>query len=558
MSCTVRDPRWSISWATLASVLALVVGIALSPAISQAATPTITEFGVTTSGAFPFDIAAGPDGNLWFTERDASKVARITPAGVITEFPISFLSGPLGIAPDGMIFFTEPGVDQIGRIDPFTTAITEFAGITLGSNPVGITAGADGNLWFTESGGVGKIGRMTPTGVITEFNIPTLFSNPQGITNGPDGNLWFAETDAFQIGRFNPITLIFTEFGLGSITGGPNGITTGPDGNLWFTEPATNLIGRMTPSGSLTGEFGGITPGSFPLGITGGADGNLWFTEEFGNQIGRITLAGAVSEFPLPTFGTFSNGITAGADCNVWFTEPDANQIGRVNLGLLRINGACEPPPGPAPDRDADGIQDTLDNCVSIFNPDQQDTDADHVGDACDNCLNDFNFEQSDGSGSGSGDMCDSGTPTPFTLKHVRLKADTRKAATASSGNGTILVNGVLDTTEMGGVEGLREALQSPFAVGLTGAGLAAPGESIFFPRCRSMIACSGTGPESASFVRRGVTNLFSVKIRAQNRSFKPALSSAPVTVTLSVGVDRRDQISCSVLGNRGQIATCR
>ena len=35
-----------------------------------------------------FRIAAGPDGNLWFTEFDNNKIGRITTAGVITEFLI--------------------------------------------------------------------------------------------------------------------------------------------------------------------------------------------------------------------------------------------------------------------------------------------------------------------------------------------------------------------------------------------------------------------------------------------------------------------------------------
>src|ERR1700733_9521956 len=44
-----------------------------------------TEFPVPTSESGPGGITAGPDGNLWFTEFQASKVARITTAGVITE-----------------------------------------------------------------------------------------------------------------------------------------------------------------------------------------------------------------------------------------------------------------------------------------------------------------------------------------------------------------------------------------------------------------------------------------------------------------------------------------
>ena len=52
------------------------------------------------------------------------------------------------------------------RID--AQIITEFPITTAGSDPGGITAGPDGNLWFTEFG-VGKIGRITTAGTVTEF-----------------------------------------------------------------------------------------------------------------------------------------------------------------------------------------------------------------------------------------------------------------------------------------------------------------------------------------------------------------------------------------------------
>jgi hypothetical protein len=40
----------------------------------------------------------------------------------------------------------------------------------------------------------------------------------------------------------------------------------------------------------------------------------------------------------------------------------------------------------PPPDRDGDGVPDSVDNCPNVANPDQKDTDHDGVGDACDNC----------------------------------------------------------------------------------------------------------------------------------------------------------------------------
>ena len=46
--------------------------------------------------------------------------------------------------------------------------ITEF-GDALVSQPRAITAGADGNLWFTEPSG-NRIGRISPSGAVTEFS----------------------------------------------------------------------------------------------------------------------------------------------------------------------------------------------------------------------------------------------------------------------------------------------------------------------------------------------------------------------------------------------------
>src|SRR5450432_3836757 len=72
--------------------------------------------------------------------------------------------------------------------------VTEFsAGITASASPDSITAGPDGNLWFTEFN-ANQIGRITPAGVVTEFSAGiTAGSGPEFVTGGPDGNVWFTE-----------------------------------------------------------------------------------------------------------------------------------------------------------------------------------------------------------------------------------------------------------------------------------------------------------------------------------------------------------------------------
>src|SRR5262249_57063243 len=130
----------------------------------------------------PGSIATGPDGNLWFTESNHnivtgifSQIGRITPSGVVTEFPLAPATFPGAIiaGPDGNLWFTQAA--GFGRISPSGDVLSAFPG----AFPSGLAVGPAGNLWFTDFV-TDRIGRITPSGVITEF--PQL---PAGA--GPDG-----------------------------------------------------------------------------------------------------------------------------------------------------------------------------------------------------------------------------------------------------------------------------------------------------------------------------------------------------------------------------------
>jgi streptogramin lyase len=141
-------------------------------------------------------IAAGSDGNLWFTLEEIfapNSIGRITPAGVITNFPL-----------------------------------------TSGVGPGDITAGPDGNVWFTELS-VSKVGRITPAGVVTEYSLPLSFGPPEVITAGPDGNLWIASSTEIVVVSVSGAAL--SRIRLPGNVNGPFGIATGPDRNVWFTLP---------------------------------------------------------------------------------------------------------------------------------------------------------------------------------------------------------------------------------------------------------------------------------------------------------------------------------
>jgi streptogramin lyase len=323
-------------WIRAASLI--VVGALASTAFGQA----VNEFPVPAPKSGVLGIAAGPDGNLWFTERDGNKIGRITTLGAITEFALptaGSMPGAIVAGPDGNLWFTEQGRAVIGRI---TTAgsITEFEVTRSPGDSIygvqAIAAGPDGNLWFTVPFLHG-IGWISTAGVATLFTIPVL---PDGITAGPDGNLWFTTYFGTSIGRITPAGG-FTEFRLSGNEFISNGIVAGSDGNLWFTR--FGGIGRITTSGSVT-EFTVPTPfntGTRPTGIVEGPDGNIWYTEyEYGTiccwstqaRMGSLSRAGAVRELTVPAYPADSFAIVVGPDGNLWFPEIQKNMIGRLAI----------------------------------------------------------------------------------------------------------------------------------------------------------------------------------------------------------------------------------
>jgi len=277
--------------ALVSAAIALV--LALPVAAPAAPLGSVENF---TGGTDPWTTAPGPDGNVWFTDRVGKKIGRITPAGTITEFS-GLSTNPIGIAagPDGKMWFAEADVvegvapPKIGSIDPFAanpeSTITEFGtGLQATSAPFFITAGPDGNMWFTDVaeffGGLNKIGRITPAGTITEF----------GVADG-----------------LNP----------GAV---PQPIAPGPDGNVWFSDIGSpKAIGKITPAGAIT-EYE-LDPAAFPSSIAPGADGNLWFPNS--EKVGRITTTGEITEFALPAEAN-PRAIAPGPDGNMWFTDLSA------------------------------------------------------------------------------------------------------------------------------------------------------------------------------------------------------------------------------------------
>ena len=282
-------------------------------------------------------------------------------AQTIDEFPIPTAgSKPQCIAPgaDGNLWFTETGASKIGRITP-AGQISEF---TVHSNSGGLSLdlrglapGPDGDLWFTTSGTPGgRIGKITTSGVITLY--PHVFPGQlYAITAGPDGAMWFTETTPTFHNTIGRITTSgdFSEYPLPDVGNliVASGIVAGPDGNIWFAQAGAQEIGSITPDGATITAY--PTTGFFPAGITVGPDGALWFTEGGASRgLAQITTDGTVTQYDIPSLPA---NVVAGPDGALWLTE--GNKIARwIKTGRNPdVTEIDVPTPGSLPDGIAAG-----------------------------------------------------------------------------------------------------------------------------------------------------------------------------------------------------------
>jgi PKD repeat protein len=128
------------------------------------------------------------------------------------------------------------------------------------------------------------------------------------------------------------------------------------------------------------------------------------------------TEAGGTPDFTWTwSFGVVSGPSTGNTDSEfVNFFTPGIDResmivtdgLGEQCFAFVDVT-ALSPTCGLVADVDLDAVCDPADNCVSVYNPGQEDIDGDAVGDVCDNCASVYNPAQVDMDADLVGDVCD-------------------------------------------------------------------------------------------------------------------------------------------------------
>lgn len=217
-----------------------------SPALADAR----VAYFVVPSGAHPHDVAAAPDGTVWYTAQNQGALGVLDPkTGKVEQIALGAGAAPHGVivGPDGAAWITDGGQNAIVRFDPKTREVKLFR-LPLGFENANLntaTVDKNGHIWFTGQNGV--YGRVVPaTGKVEAWKSPRGFG-PYGITTTPTGEVWYVSLAGDYLARIDTATGAATVVEPPKPNVGPRRVWSDSKGLLWVSFWHAGELGRYDP-----------------------------------------------------------------------------------------------------------------------------------------------------------------------------------------------------------------------------------------------------------------------------------------------------------------------
>jgi virginiamycin B lyase len=325
--------------AKLVAFVCLLCGC-LTPSSLALAAPTV-------NGVFPVSglstnnkIVAGPDGNMWATLSTGKDVVRIEPSGEVDEFELDEVEGPIGITvgADGNLW-----VVSINKVTRFAAGDPENSDKTFQINEINnnaqIVTGLDGDLWVASEEKLIHFKPSDPLNSVTPVAVDGQLS-PRDIDVA--GSL-VAVAD-FAGGRIATFTAAGTEQDF-KLAGGPQGVAGSPAGQIAFSQQANQPeeVGLITPPSPAQGT---AIDGD-PFGVAMGPDGAFWVARAAKGELIRLSSSGAITTLGgLPT-EFFVRQVAPGPANTVWATLENPE---RGTSAVARVSGVEPEAPTPNPE----------------------------------------------------------------------------------------------------------------------------------------------------------------------------------------------------------------
>jgi virginiamycin B lyase len=249
------------------------------------------------------------------------------------ERPVFVTTIPVGLGAQGVAVFEGSvwvawGDNGVARVDSRTNEVAE---LTVGRDPIGVTAGPEG-IWVTNRRD-GTIARIDPATNAVSSILP-VGRSPLTIASGA-GAVWVADEGAAEVVRVDPAaSRVVARVWVGTH---PSGLVVAADavyatsfdqGTVVRIDPATNgIVARQSLGGvgaALLPEFVSTAPGAAALG-----EGALWVACQGDGSVYRLDPKDLhiVARIPL---GTRPSGIATGGGA-VWVMLYDEFTVAKID-----------------------------------------------------------------------------------------------------------------------------------------------------------------------------------------------------------------------------------
>jgi virginiamycin B lyase len=304
----------------------------------------ITEFPTPSAESLPQGLDIDEDGNVWYTETAAGKVAVLRPDRTTAEYPVPNGGTPITVkvAVDG-IWFTDGSNRALGNLKPDTGKIVEYP-IPSGAFPLFLQVAPDGSKWFSELTGVG---RLALNGTVTQWDVALEHpdDNIEQLSIDRSGDVWFVERNFDGVGpggtnkvrRLNPWTNVISTYLVPTLGGNPAGVEANPDGTVWVSEYFANAFALLYPN--VAPHTDAVVAPNSQLGSNSSTKARA---TNFGRQQGvrtpetptidfvRPSFTRGWVEYVIPTADTESEDMRVDRFGRLWY-EGDTGFLGVLN-----------------------------------------------------------------------------------------------------------------------------------------------------------------------------------------------------------------------------------
>jgi virginiamycin B lyase len=319
--------------------------LAAVPGLTSPASAATRIIPVPTSSAGVGRIVTAPNGNMWFVERDANKVGRITPSGQITEFPLpaqfpgTSKTEDLDVAPDGNVWVVYESGSRIRKMNG--NGVTVLDGELDGSGyPYGeqVRVGRDGTAWVTMSYDEDFVVRIVGNQIYSSANAPAC---EDALGEANDGSMWCRTSSGLT--HLNGTASGGVAYPVNHYAAYPYAIAAGPVGSIWFgryfdgtifTSPDAGEVGYLNAA---NGQVRAFNTGdrTAPSDLVRGPDNNMWFTSiGAAAGIGHISAQGRGA---LTAIGNYEPAhLTFAKNGTIFATDPTNNVIIQTTMDQLQ------------------------------------------------------------------------------------------------------------------------------------------------------------------------------------------------------------------------------